>query len=522
MTIDEFLRQWIPTKRDDNTRLAVQLDAGTVVEIYPRSVRELEHRTVFLGRINGDKFLFVYRKDVDSPGRLEFQGSDIPLGNGTTKAFLRRCVLSSGNATVAQKLFPFTRPVVVGMKNSFGFGDRLGLANPGHLRSLGTSTIVPVLAQQSIRELTRTQRTPEEVMQAAVWAVLQEGYTSGFGTDADHLKTPADIDLMVKAGFTMFTFDPSAHVVNDADTLPEGELGGRAEQLDWKGLRDSIEPLVSRYDGITFTVSPSYVLKPRRPEVLRALIKYGDALAHIRRLDEYLKTSYPDHPREIEVSVDETDAVTTPFEHFFIASELRRLDVEIVSLAPRFVGDFEKGIDYKGSIDRFTSEYLRHVDIAEHFGSYKISFHSGSDKFRVYEAVGKTGRGTIHIKTAGTSYLEALRVLAATEPGLFREILDFSRKEFETEKKTYHVSADPEVVLPASQYSDKELPHLFESDDARQVLHVTFGKVLTTKQGGARFLFRDRILRSLVDHEDVYYEYLAKHFRRHLAPLSLG
>ena len=74
-----------------------------------------------------------------------------------------------------QNIFPFTNAVVIGLENSFGFGDRLGLANPAHLRTVLKSEFKPILAQQSIRELTRTNRTPAEVMEAAVWAVFQEG-----------------------------------------------------------------------------------------------------------------------------------------------------------------------------------------------------------------------------------------------------------------------------------------------------------------------------------------------------------
>lgn len=521
MTLEEFFRQWVPRNGNGNSPMAVEIDGGRTVMIYPHSVRDHGSATVFVGTLEGEKFLFLYSPERGSPPENKLSGDEIPIAFGGPRAMLRSCRLSAVNAAAVQELFPFTRPVVVGLKNSFGFGDRLGLANPGHLRSLGHSPFVPVLAQQSIRELTRTQRKPEDVMHAAVWAVMQEGYTAGFGADADHLKTPEDIDLMVKAGFTMFTFDPSAHVVNEADTIGEADLAQRAQKLNWSGLRDSLAALVKRYEGVSIAISHSFSVKPERVQVLRALVKYGNALAHIRSLDEYLKSTYPSHPREVEVSVDETDAVTSPFEHFFIAAELSRLGVDIVSLAPRFVGDFEKGIEYKGSIDRFTEEYLKHVAIAEHFGNYKISFHSGSDKFRVYEAVGKTGQGKVHIKTAGTSYLEALHVLASTGPALFREVLDFARTEFETEKKSYHVSASVARVLPATQYSDNELPELFASDDARQVLHVTFGKVLTVKDVNARYRFRDRILRSLMDHEDVYYEYLVRHFRRHLEPLTL-
>ncbi len=104
--------------------------------------------------------------------------------------------------------------------------------------------------------------------------------------------------------------------------------------------------------------------------------------------------------------------MTTPFEHWLVASELRRLGVEWVGLAPRFVGDFEKGIDYRGDLEVFRREYLKHLAIAEALGPYKISIHSGSDKFGVYRVIGEIGKGGVHVKTAGTSYLEALRTVA--------------------------------------------------------------------------------------------------------------
>jgi len=75
----------------------------------------------------------------------------------------------------------------------------------------------------------------------------------------------------------------------------------------------------------------------------RALVKYGNALSHIKMMNDYLTMTYPFYDSEVEVSFDETDSVTTPFEHYFIAGELIRLGVKFVSLAPRFIGDFEKG-----------------------------------------------------------------------------------------------------------------------------------------------------------------------------------
>ena len=111
--------------------------------------------------------------------------------------------------------------------------------------------------------------------------------------------------------------------------------------------------------------------------------------------------------------------------------------------------------------------------------------------------------------------------MARAEPGLFREILDFSRGLYETEKRTYHVSADLKKVHPAADYADSELESLFDSNDARQVLHVTFGKVLTTRKEDGGYLFRHRILDCLKHHEELYAELIEKHFRRHIQPFEI-
>ncbi len=429
-----------------------------------------------------------------------------------------RCGLNHKNALVIQELFDFTRPVLIGIENSLGFGDRLGLANPGHLRAADGKNIKPVLAQQSIRELERTGRKPEDVMDAAVWAVFQEGYRDGFGSDADHLKTTDDIDIMAQAGFTMFTFDPGDYVDRDAGSLPSGELYERARSLSWDEMSDTFENFMKRYEDTYFTITDDFSFKPPGVEVPRSIVKYGNVIAHAVKLFRHLKANYPEHPCEIELSVDETDSPTSPFEHFMIVNELKRLGIRLVSLAPRFIGDFEKGIDYKGDLELFRQEYHKHLKIAESLGPYKISLHSGSDKFSVYEIIGRFSEGHVHVKTAGTSYLEALRTIASTDTALFREILDFSRDQYETEKKSYHVSADLGNVPPSEKLTDKELLGLFGQNDARQVLHVTFGRVLTAETGDGGCLFKERILNCLKENEDIHYDILIKHFQRHIAP----
>jgi len=496
-------------------RFEITINGHYSSKVYPKSVTPYKDLVFFMAKNDREKFLYIASPDKKDEIFNSFDGRE---EESMDNYFLKKCLLNHANVLALQRIFPFTRPVLIGIQNSFGFGDRLGLANAGHLQSLSGSNFRPVLAQQSIRELIRTQRQPEEVLDAAVWAVMQEGYRDGFGADADHLKTTNDIDRMVEAGFTMFTIDPGDHVDNQADHLKPAEMEKRLIELPWKILDDSLHSMEVRYLGQKFDISPDLQLQPEKTDLHQALVKYGKALSHIKTMADHLEIEYSHRPHEIEVSVDETESVTTPFEHFFIANELMRLGITFISLAPRFIGSFEKGIDYKGDIDIFRKEYSKHLQIAEYFGTYKISLHSGSDKFSVYRVIGLFHKGHIHVKTAGTSYLEALRVLAAKEPDFFRQILDFSKGLYETEKKSYHVSADLSRVPARNELNNEDLLNLFNNDDARQVLHVTFGRVLTEKDAQGNYLFRDRILNDLNTYEDTYDKFLREHFRNHLEP----
>src|SRR6267378_6093599 len=123
-----------------------------------------------------------------------------------------------------------TKPTILGLKKSFGFGDRLGLATPGHVAAVAKTDFAPIFAQQSVREMERTQRTPTGVMEAAQKHLAKLGWTEPWGADADHHKTEADVKKSAAAGFTFFTIDPSAFVVNDADRMTESELSAAIQQ----------------------------------------------------------------------------------------------------------------------------------------------------------------------------------------------------------------------------------------------------------------------------------------------------
>ncbi len=114
----------------------------------------------------------------------------------------------------------------LGTTPSFGFGDRIGLATPGHVAAMKRcgQGIAPIFPQQSIREMTRTGRSPEQVMEDAMTGALQSGWSGDIGADADHLKTPADVDATAAAGFTFFTIDPSGEVDQQADDYDEATI----------------------------------------------------------------------------------------------------------------------------------------------------------------------------------------------------------------------------------------------------------------------------------------------------------
>jgi tagaturonate epimerase len=417
--------------------------------------------------------------------------------------------------------------VTLGLEPSFGFGDRIGLATPGHVAALrrAGAGILPIFPQQSIREMTRTGRSPGQVMGDALAGMRAARWDGPTGGDADHLKTPEDVDVTAAVGFTFFTIDPSGHVDAHADDYDETTLHAKfaavAGEVDW----------VESYRGRSVRLSTGTKVVLDEPACLRAAVKYGRALNHAIALAGHIarvqEAAGNDH--EIELSVDETEQPTTLAEHYIIADQCLSRGMKLVSLAPRFLGDFEKGVDYKGDLSALERSLHDHAAVAAALGPYKLSLHSGSDKLSMYPALARATQGRFHVKTAGTSYLEALRVVARHDPALFRRVVEFARGRYDADKATYHVSATLAAVPPPSVLtgpSDLERVYLelwpevprgrgFTSP-GRQIVHCTFGSVLTDPELGPAI--RDVLVR----HQDTYTEVLADHFARHLEALREG
>jgi hypothetical protein len=434
--------------------------------------------------------------------------------DGESLGQCKLCPLNESTRLALYRHLPFTVPEHAGRHRAgIGLGDRLGRAAAGHLKAVQGKDVFPILAQQSMRELSLTGRTYQEVLDAACFVVVREGYTGGYGADGDHLKKESDIAEAIRLGFSMITLDCSDFIDTTAESLTTQALKKRYALIP-SSVRREYE---RAYGGASFRAGNAEISFDAS-ELARCLVLYSGVI-------DYAEKIYTDHIRgagrgvDFELSIDETSTPTTPEAHYLVAAELLRRGVEITSLAPRFCGEFQKGVDYRGSVDRFEREFAVHAAIADEFG-YRLSVHSGSDKFAVFPAVGRLTEGRFHVKTAGTSWLEAVRLVARRNPELYRKVHAKAIASFSLAREYYHVSADPASVAPLDSVADGDLPGYLDDDDARQVLHITYGFILNgTAEGTVDSLGRE-FLAAIDEDEDLYRDMLAAHIGKHLALLG--
>lgn len=475
--------------------------------VYPDSVHSGDGCTCFIARNERDKVLIAVN------GGDAFDGQDLMV-NGRQ---VRICPLNLQNSRIIRRLFPFTNPVANRKYAlSMGLGDRLGLASPGHIRLVKGKNIFPVLAQQSVRELTLTGRTFEDVLASAVWAVFQEGYRDGYGADGDHLKTAGEVKGALDFGYTMITLDCSEHIHNEYESAQAESVQSRYDELDTQERRYWED----KYNNKAFDLCQGKHIHISDNMLKKTVLMYRDVLRFVETIyRDVIKLAGRDI--DFEISIDETSSPTSPEIHYMIASEIRDRGVSFMSLAPRFCGEFQKGIDYRGDIDQFTRELAHHAAIAEHFG-FKISVHSGSDKFSVFPAIGELTGRKLHIKTAGTNWLEALGVIATADRGLFMDICRFALDRLDDAKKYYHISTEKSMVPGIGDIAKDPLHYVRHDEAVRQVLHVTYGYILCETDADGRYVFRDRFYRTLDENEQAYYDALHRHIGRHLTGLGIN
>ncbi|MEJ5250611.1 MAG: tagaturonate epimerase family protein [Armatimonadota bacterium] len=459
------------------------------IRFYPRSVRQAGDIPVAFAKHNGQGFV-VSTQPLPVNGQITI----IPLGD------LYLYPLDWNNYLALRDMLAL-RPSTCDRPASFGTGDRLGMVSAAHLRAFEGHDVFPVLAQQSPRELVRTGRDFRDVLISAAAGVLETGYTGKWGADADHIKHEEQLLQAIQAGYSMYTIDVSDRL-RDVTRLTQPEIVDRARTLSPLSqsiVRDHVNMRIRTEDGEVYTLDAQ--------RLVQSAITFEEALQQACRLYGILQTHLDRF--DFELSIDESSRVTTPEDHVYVVEYLRRSDVKLWSLALRFPGEFQKGIDYTGDLNELGRAFRLHAALCRELQGYRLSLHSGSDKFSIYRLFREATGGNFHVKTSGTSWLQAIQLIAQTDAVLFTELYRLCLLYLEESRRGYQVSIRPEQFppLPTGNLSDfLAQPHV------RQLFHISYG-VLLEEAGSA--------IRDLLDeHEQEHYRLVAEHIGRHLQLLA--
>ncbi len=479
--------------------------------VYTSSIKKLEKENYFfMVKDKKKKYLVVFAVDAVAQ---KFEGSVLEEKEvNQNELIIKICSLNHNNLTLLREIFPHLNPSFCGLKPSFGTGDRLGIATPAHLQAFKGKDIFPILAQQSVREMSRMERNWQKVLDDAIWGCFEAGYIGPFGADADHVKEIKELKEAADCGFTMFTLDPSDFIRNDIERLSKQEL----EQL-YKQISNGKE-LENLYLNKKYKIGEQELIFDEE-SLKEIILTYSEALNHVVKCYKFLK-DYKKNNFDLEISVDETPTVTSPLAHLFIVLELQRRGVDFQNIALHFLGDWQKGIEYIGNVKEFAREFSLHAAIAKNIGGYKLSLHTGSDKFSVYPIFSQETDGLCHIKTAGTSWLEEVKVVAMKDPSLYREIHRFALENFAKDRASYNLTTDLSRIPDIDTIADDELVNFFKQNDSRQLIHITYGSILRAKDDEGKYIFKDRIYKILFEYEEDHYRELSNHIRKHLELLN--
>ncbi len=411
-------------------------------------------------------------------------------------------------------------------KYSVGIGDRFAHQARAQLRACQMALeqgieIVPVW-NKSNREHLIIGSEPASTRAAAAAAVQTLGWTRPYHVDADHIRLETVDRFVPHSDF--FTIDVA----------------------DWIGKPapvDALRGFVSRHPELAGDITIPGIDRPFRcsaADVERIAAKYLLAVQEAGKIYRHILQAKGEGAFITEVSMDETDSPQTPPELLIILAALADERIPLQTIAPKFTGRFNKGVDYVGDLAQFEKEFSDDLAViafaVRRYGlpdTLKLSVHSGSDKFSLYgpirRALARFGAG-LHIKTAGTTWLE--EVIGLAEAGgdgleLAKEIYAGALEHVEELCAPYAtvIDIDPQK-LPSAQSVKGWTSAQFVSalrhnprDPAynphlRQLLHV--GYKIAAKMG-------NRYLEALKRHEAVVARNVTENlFERHLKPLFLG
>jgi hypothetical protein len=411
-------------------------------------------------------------------------------------------------------------------KYSIGVGDRFAHQARAQLRAFQLlardgAEAVPVW-NKSNREHTFVGSEPESVLVAARDAVNALGWKGGWHVDADHIRLETVDRFLPHSDF--FTIDV-------ADSIGQPPAPG------------AVKAFVERHPELIGRIKLPHIAAPfttTRAEVERIAGKFLLAVQDAGKIYRRIAAEKRADRMIAEVSMDETDTPQTPPELLVILVALADENVRVQTIAPKFTGRFNKGVDYVGDLAQFEVEFHDDLAVIAHavhrYGlppNLKLSVHSGSDKFSLYPIIRRTlpkfGAG-VHLKTAGTTWLEELIGLAeAGGAGLAfaKEIYAGAIGHVDEFCAPYaSVIAIDKAKLPAAaevaawtseQYTGAlrhDQKHPLFNASLRQLLHVSFK--LAAKAGR-------RYLDLLVANEEIVGKNVTENlYARHLKPLFVG
>ena len=371
-------------------------------------------------------------------------------------------------------------------KYTFGTGDRFAHQGRAQLQAILNAREVGIdvypVWNKSNREHSIIKSQPGDVRAEADAAVAALGFKGAYYVDADHigLKT---VDAFIPA--------------SDFFTLDVADFTGKAAEAD---AVESFLKAVRRYTGSLSIPGIDRPFDLTEKTVRGAAGKFLLAVQEAGRIYRHVEERKGRDGFVTEISVDETDAPQSPVELFLILAMIAEQRIPIQTIAPKFTGRFNKGINYAGDLAQFEKEFdqdLSVIAFAIHeFGlpdTLKLSVHSGSDKFSIYPIINrliKKHNAGLHVKTAGTNWLE--EVIGLAESGdeglaLAKEIYAQAREHYDELVAPYStvIDIDPDKLPdPKSvsgwssyQYADA-LRHVESSPhydpNFRQLLHVGF------------------------------------------------
>lgn len=406
---------------------------------------------------------------------------------------------------------------------TFGTGDRFGLQGEAQLAAIKAANTrgVPLhpVWNKSNREHTIIGTEPRSLREEADRAVRNLGWDAPYFVDADHINL-GSVDRFVDSS-DFFTIDVADFT------------GKRASEESIREFVASHQTLIGRHhlpglDG-TMEILPSH-LDSTAAKFLLAIQEAGKVYRHIAQIKG-------EGNFVVEISVDETDTPQTPPELLLILAMIAGEKIPVQTIAPKFTGRFNKGVDYVGDIATFTGEFDADLAVlayaVKEFGlpeTLKISVHSGSDKFSLYpiirRLIQKHGAG-LHLKTAGTTWLEEVAGLAEAGGENLRMVQEIYKTAFSKADDLIQPYAQvvdiPLASLPTpavvSGWTSEEFLARLDHDPAnplfhsafRQFFHVSF-KIAALRKAE----FTDAVLAS---REVVSRRVTDNLFKRHIEPL---